>query len=275
MHNFFTGRSMGAGIAAVLLPAVITLSAVGQEVHHDLCLHGCPYGSPATNDLVSRDIYVLSSNDVTKFADWVAYRVTDSTIGSTKRRNWKADPELSDNETLEPNDYDGAHAALNTDRGHQAPLASFTGTPSWEVTNYLSNITPQKSALNQGPWKDLEDAVRDLARKPETAAVYVMTGPLYERNMPPLPEADESHVVPSGYWKIAAIDTDGIIRLAAFIFDQNTDRGADYCAEEFKVEVRTVEHRTGLDFFHGLELVQQETIENGPATLRRALGCTM
>ena len=170
-----------------------------------MCLHGCPAGAPASNDLVMRDIYILSSNDATKFADWVAYRVTKGTIGPSKSRNWKADPELSDDETLEPNDYRGAHAALNTDRGHQAPLASFSGTPSWETTNYLSNITSQKSALNQGAWKNLEDAVRELAEMPGTEAVYVVTGPLYERNMPPLPEADESHLVrdctKKAYWE--------------------------------------------------------------------------
>ena len=31
-----------------------------------------------------------------------------------------------------------------------------------------------------------------------------MTGPLYERPMPQLPNANEVHIVPSGYWKIIA-----------------------------------------------------------------------
>ena len=109
---------------------------------------------------------------------------------------------------------------------------------------------------------------------PSTEAVYVVTGPLYERNMPPLPEAEESHLVPSGYWKIVATETNGDIKHAAFIFDQETARSADYCAEEFVTEVRTVENRTGLDFFHGLEARQQDSVENGPATLLRELGCT-
>ena len=58
------------------------------------------------------------------------------------------------------------------------------------------------------------------------ATVYVMTGPLYERQMPALPGADETHRVPSGYWKIVAIQNGNGIRAAAFIFDQNTPRGA-------------------------------------------------
>ena len=61
-----------------------------------------------------------------------------------------------------PDDYTGANAALGTDRGHQAPLASFAGTDHWRDTNVLSNITPQASALSQGPWARLETRVRDL-----------------------------------------------------------------------------------------------------------------
>ncbi len=166
------------------------------EIHCKHFLYGYPTGTPATNDLIIRDCYALSSNDSTKFADWVAYRLNSETIfvpaTITKEvrleRVWKADPWLDPDETLEPTDYKGAHAALKTDRGHQAPLASFKGTGCWAETNFLSNITPQKSALNQGPWRILEDKVRDLAAK---QTVYVITGPLYEREMKRLPGADE------------------------------------------------------------------------------------
>ncbi len=225
--------------------------AFAQEIHSSQCLQGCPRGAPATNDLIIREIYILSSNDDTKFADWVAYKVMAATIGPSKARTWKADPLLDDAETLEPEDYKAAHATLHTDRGHQAPLASFTGTPHWKDTNYLSNITPQKSALNQGPWNRLEGKVRDLAKKPTVDAVYVMTGPLYERNMPNLPEADEAHMVPSAYWKIISIEEAGTIKVATFYFDQNTARAADFC-DHLKT-VDEIEQKSGLDFFHGLE----------------------
>ena len=45
-----------------------------QEVYSRRCLAGCPDGSPASNELVIREICVLSNNPETKFADWVAYR---------------------------------------------------------------------------------------------------------------------------------------------------------------------------------------------------------
>ncbi len=104
--------------AAVLALVLISTPTWAQEIHSSLCLLGCPAGSPASNDLIIRDIYILSSNDQTKFSDWAAYVVTADTLGPTRKRRWKADPALADTETLEPSDYRGAHAALHTDRGH-------------------------------------------------------------------------------------------------------------------------------------------------------------
>jgi endonuclease G len=138
-----------------------SLTAAALEIHSPAhCLYGCPEGGPDTNDLVIREIYILNSNDKTKFADWVAYRITSDTIGRTKQRQWLKDPLLADNETLSPSDYDGANEKLSVDRGHQATLTSFTGTQYWKDTNILSNITPQKAELNQGPWERLERATR-------------------------------------------------------------------------------------------------------------------
>ena len=261
-------------MAIAMITAVLAMPAAAQEIHADLCLHGCPSGSPATNDIIIRDIYILSSNDITKFADWVAYRVTKSTIGATAERNWKPDPLLAENETLEPKDYKGAYTTLSTDRGHQVPLASFTSTPNWELTNYLSNITPQKSALNRGVWLKLESAVRKLAEKPTTDVVYVLTGPLYQQGMPVLPNADESHLIPSSYWKIVITEKNGIIKLASFIFDQETERKVSFCEERFITSVRRIEFDTGLNFFHALEAARQNELESGLNTLLADLGCT-
>jgi len=96
------------------------------EIHCKHFIHGYPTGAPFSNDLIIRDAYALSSNDDTKFADWVAYRIDKKTVMGTAKttRKWASDPWLDEQETLEPSDYTGAHAALNVDRGHQAPLAS-------------------------------------------------------------------------------------------------------------------------------------------------------
>ncbi|WP_179187224.1 DNA/RNA non-specific endonuclease [Sphingomonas sp. TZW2008] len=216
---------------AAFLVAVPAL-ADNANLHTFHCLHGCPVGAPANDGIVVREIYTLASNPLTKLADWVAYRVTPDTVGPSQQRNWAVDPALAPDETLEEDDYNGASAALHVDRGHQAPLAAFSGTPFWNETNVLSNITPQAAALNQGAWQRLEARENTLAVKGKLA-VYVVTGPLFERLMAPLPAGPALHRVPSGYWKVVAT-ADG--RLTAFLFDQQTQRGADYCAMRAPLE---------------------------------------
>lgn len=69
----------------------------------------------------------LNNNGSTKFANWVAYKITKETPASNRPRNWKTDPEVPAGETLNPVDYNGARVALDLDRGHQANLASMGG----------------------------------------------------------------------------------------------------------------------------------------------------
>lgn len=249
-------------ILAAALAAPAPLFAAPAEIHTFHCLHGCPMGAAETNDLVVREIYTLSSNDLTKFADWVAYRVTKDSIGPSRGRAWAPDPWLAQEETLETGDYDGANRTLRTDRGHQAPLASFSGTPHAADTNFLSNITPQRSDLNQSSWMHLETAERDLAKT--GAIVHVLTGPLYEQPMTALPGADEPHRVPSGYWKVVAVENGGGTKLSAFIFDQGTERGAAYCEQRKPLE--EIERRALLKLFPRLA-------ERGFVSLDAQLDC--
>lgn len=250
-------------LLAALLPLCMSSGISAQEIHSELCLHGCPLGGGPSDDLIIRDIYVLRSNDLTKLADWVAYRVTVETVGPSPDRNWRQDPLLKDYETLAPDDYREANRVLGTDRGHQAPLASLAGTPDPQQTNYLSNITPQLGSLNQGPWARLEAAVRDLLQTAETDTVYVMTGPLFERPIRSLPSAMRPHMMPSGYWKVIAVGAGGAIRASSFIMEQETARSADFC--DHQVELGEVERRSRFRFFHNFE--------GSLTTLADPLGC--
>jgi endonuclease G, mitochondrial len=220
-----------------------------MEIHCKHFFLGYPMGTPSSNDLIIRDIYALSNNDTTKFADWVAYRISLYEVmrESDVTRVWRKDPWLADNETLDakPDAYKGANAALRVDRGHQAPLASFGGTRVWHQTNYFSNITPQKSELNQGPWMRLESKIRDIVKT--NKVVYIMTGPLYEKEMPPLPNVTVPHKVPSGYWKIVILPGIGNrFEVAAFIFPQETGRREKILSK--LTTIRTIEQKSNLNF---------------------------
>jgi endonuclease G len=217
---------------------LISLFSLSLTVHAEVFSVHCPYGCPSNpnrNDLVFTHIYALSNNPKTKFADWVAYEVNPINYGVSPGRDWKSDPLLPESETLEESDYKGANKSkLEADRGHQAPLASFAGSRYWYEANYLSNITPQNKDLNQGPWKNLEDAVRNAATYEHP--LYVITGPLYNKEMPKLPGADEDAQVPSGYFKVIYDKSGGV----AFVMGQDSGRKDDFCSK--KVDKRNIDN---------------------------------
>ena len=246
-----------SALAVLLILLAGSARAADSELVTFHCLWGCPVGAPATNDTIVREIYTLSSNDFTKMADWVAYRVTPQTIATSQgQRNYRIDEWIDPSETIDEAQYDGAPAALHIDHGHQAPLAAFSGTPFWDDTNYNSNMTPQASALNQGPWQRLEGWERSVTLQ-TGGPLYVYTGPLYERLMKGMPAGPTYHRVPSGYWKVIALG-DG--RMTSFIMDQNTARNANHC--NYRVPLMQVELRSRLFFFPRRKNVQFSSLDN-------------
>ena len=251
-----------------IFSVILLLSLSSQSLFAANCVYGCPTG--VSGQQIVRANYTLRNNASTKFADWVAYHVTTSTIdGPSRSRNWKADPAINSAYTLEPADYTGANATIGTDRGHQVPLASFSNTSTWAELNYLSNITPQDSDLNQGPWVDLESAVRSYVRTGQD--VYVVTGPLYENFFAELPGADESHVIPSGYFKVVITDVNGWVEASAFIMSQYVSRSADHC--QFEVTVDEVEYRSGLNIMPSLPSYKENAVAYYSFGLSSELGC--
>jgi len=143
---------------------------------------------------------------------------------------------------------------------------------NWHVLNYLSNVTPQKTALNQGAWSVLENRERMLRNDPDVEGVYVVTGPLYERDMGVLPNATKAHTIPSGYWKVIFIGSSPEQGLyASFVMDQDTPKSADFCTQQVTVE--EIEKRSGLKIWSALPPDVQATLKTQPGQLAQRLGC--
>ncbi|MGG8006783.1 DNA/RNA non-specific endonuclease [Klebsiella aerogenes] len=237
----------------------------------DNCEVGCPTGG--SQQTLFRAAYTLNNNPSRKLANWVAYKITRASEASNRERVWKQDPDLPAADTLAPADYRRANTLLAVDRGHQAPLASLGGAEDWPALNYLSNITPQEAALNQGAWAQLEDAERALAERPEVTAVYAVTGPLFERHIATLPAAPGVEI-PSGYWKIIFLDSGPQSgQYAAFVLDQATPRDANFC--DHQVTVAEIERRTSphLTLWSALPAAVATTLKTQPGRLAREMGC--
>ena len=138
-------------------------------------------------------------------------------------------------------------------------MASFKGTPYASEVNLLSNITPQKVGLNNGPWKDLEDRVRVLTIKHRE--VFVMCGTLYDVDSELLPEADETHDVPGAFWKVVITKPKGEpLKVAAFIMNQTATTADEF--EDTQTTIRVIQNRTGFVLFPDLatSLIDSEDI---------------
>jgi len=238
-------------VVAVVLPAVLPEQLAAQEIHSEHFYYGMPEGAPEENDLIIRDLYALSANGTTRFADLVAYRLTPAEVWGDLdlEREWRADPWLDEEERLEPSgpdDYGGAYRDYRYDRGHLAPLGSFVGSPAASSVNYYSNIVPQTAQLNRGPWRILEETVRDLVL--QYHEVFVLAGTLYDGPaMPALPEADEAHTVPTGFWKVVVVPALGDRGVGAYIMPQQGFTAGDPGA--FLESVDDIEGRSGLELF--------------------------
>ena len=211
------------------LASIIIVFSLSQPTKADILSVHCPLGCPSnpdSNDLVFAHVYALSNNPETKFADWVAYEVNVLNFGVSPGRSWKADKLLNKDSTLEPSDYDEV-SDLEYERGHQAPLASFSGSDYWHELNFLSNITPQKKTLNNGAWKHLEIAVRDAVEY--SKPLYVITGAIYNNNNLKLPNANEDHEIPTEYFKII-YNLKG--ESASFLMEQSTPKTTNYCTKQ-------------------------------------------
>ncbi|EOX2600896.1 DNA/RNA non-specific endonuclease [Yersinia enterocolitica] len=247
-------------------------TGAGQDtVTIDNCLVGCPIGG--SDQTLFRNVYTLNNNSITKLANWVAYKVTKNSHASGRTRYWARDPSLPLTDTLAPSAYIGAYGEIGVDRGHQAPLSSLAGHTDWGSLNYLSNITPQKSTLNRGAWARLEAQERLLANRVEVAAVYTVTGPLFEYDIATLP-AEPSVQIPSGYWKVIFIGTgpdDG--QYSAFIMDQNISKSANFC--DYQVTVDAIEDKTNpkLNIWSALPVELAITIKSQQGTLAQEMGC--
>ena len=210
-------------IVSVLMFLCLSLPAMADTISVH-CPQGCPT-NPEGSTMVYRHVYALSNNPDTKFANWVAYEVNPSNFGAPTGRAFRSDPDLPREQTLEVSDYKGANATLGTDKGHLAPAGAHSGSHRRQELDYLSNIVPQHQTLNRGIWRDLEDAVTDTVRY--DSPLYVIAGPLYSKEMVPLPSADEPHVMPSAFFKVVYDDTGGV----AFLMEQDIEGGIPYCSK--------------------------------------------
>lgn len=211
--------------------------------------------------------YSYGWNASARLSDWVAYPLPTKTPSADRGEDqWASDPKVDPKEQANcvTSSYRGPY-----DRGHQIPSADRRmPEEAQNQTCYMTNLTPQASAFNQGIWKHFEAQVRTWASNTDT--LYVVTGCELSSNPSCTKDGDGNDCpIPSHYYKVllarggtgfdgipAAANTPGARKkwlAAAFRLEHRTDYGSKATiTPDYMMSVSEFEAITGINFFVNL-----------------------
>ncbi len=200
--------------------------------------------------------YVAGYCEVLENPVWVAYRVSDvAKLEPAGERPGSFETDMRTAARVPASAYTNS----GYDRGHLAPnyaIATRYGPAAQKETFLMSNIAPQRHALNAGVWKEME--MRIATSYPgRFEEVWVLAGPVFGERPARFPNGT---AVPEAFYMIVVDESDGRVRAQAFLFPQETPAGAGM--ERFLVAIDEVERRTGLDFLAELEDVAEAALES-------------
>jgi DNA/RNA endonuclease G (NUC1)/PKD repeat protein len=168
---------------------------------------GEPADGDASDDVIVRHVEFTSSwNPSRGTPNWVSYNLEASHFGEQDRCDcFVFDPALPASfPRYTTADYTGAGAfhGYGIDRGHLArSFDRTTGSLDNAHTYLFTNIVPQASDLNQGPWAAFEADIGDRARF-QDKEVYIVTGVTGNKGT----IKDEGKIViPTRTWKVVVI----------------------------------------------------------------------
>lgn len=207
-----------------------------------------------TAEIVQHSGYTCSYNESWLISNWVAWELTPNKVKGTYERPQRP---------FEPDPYVGGKSGTHRDysnsgysRGHMAPAADMKW--SEEAMNesfYLSNVCPQKAALNTSIWNRLEEKTRNLARKGNH--LYICCGPIVESVHATIGE--NCVAVPSYFFKVICKCINGKWSAIGFIFPNEECKGGMF---DYAISVDEVEKITGIDFFYNLPDNIEKEIES-------------
>jgi len=168
---------------------------------------GTPSDADASDDfIIIHPEYTSSFNKNRGTPNWVSYDLEATHFGAQDRCDcFTFDPAAAGIATpYTTNAYTGS-AAINgfgIDRGHLARSFDRTsGSLDNAFTFYFSNIVPQASDLNQGPWANMENFLGDLARF-QNKEVYIIAGVAGNKGTL---KNEGKVVIPDYTWKVALV----------------------------------------------------------------------
>jgi endonuclease G len=159
----------------------IRFDPLDSETSDSLSLH-ITLGNPSnaitnvsqnTNYLLEKNEFVMSYNEERGTANWVAWHLDTTWIGSSGRQDdFREDTSLPSSwYRVDDDDYRGS----GFDRGHLCPSGDRTVSADINSATFvMSNMIPQAPENNRDTWRFLEEFSRDLVH--EGNELYIIAG---------------------------------------------------------------------------------------------------
>jgi endonuclease G len=270
-------RIVLALVIVVLAPVV----APAQTRDNNLAM-GNPSGATTSttnsnNYLISRSQYALSYNRSRGNPNWVSWHLSTAWLGSTDRSTtFTADPVLTSLNW--PRAYHDTYTNSGFDRGHMCPSADRTGSDTDNKATFIcTNVVPQSSRNNSGPWASLESYCRSLANNGNE--LYIISGPWgsggdsrgvfrYDWTGPSYGGGTITVKVPQWTWKVIVVLPNGSndvsrvttsTRTIAVRMPNSDSIASDW--RSYRVSIDTIESMTGYNFFSNVPASIQDVIE--------------
>jgi endonuclease G, mitochondrial len=203
-----------------------------------------PQGSDG--QLVHFSHYTLQYNEEHEQANWVAYRLDAQQLqgpGFPREDNFLPDPRILTGSAT-PDDY----RRSGYDRGHLVPAADMSfDQQALAETFFMSNISPQNRAFNQGIWRELEEDVRRWVE--EKGHLYIVSGPVLSKKPIDVIGKGSRVSVPAAYFKVLFYEEgDNSVAIGFLIPNELSEQPLS----AYALSVDAVEASLGYDFFNGL-----------------------
>lgn len=217
------------------------------------------YDSPTEEEgpelsVLVREGFVIGHLDRAKIPLWMCMRWNRENLAASlaekeRRRKFEVDKELPEHAQ-----GDTSYDQSGIDRGH---LARNKDNLAWGEDNassgdLMSNIVPQLSVLNRGPWYELEKVISVAPEKrvAKDQTFWIIAGSVFDGGR--IKKRIGNGIgVPDSYYKIVAwYDRTGRFRVMAFLFpfDATVKNPTKYLTSVDEVEICT-----GLNFFPDLD----------------------
>ncbi len=212
--------------------------------------------SPDDDYILRRTEFTTSWNRNRGIPNWVSYNLEATHFGSQDRCDcFTFDPLLpAEFPRYTTADYTdaGSFAGYGIDRGHLARSFDRTsGSLDNARTFYFTNIIPQASTVNQGPWALFENFLGAFAQS-GTREVYIINGATGSKGTL---KNEGKITIPTHVWKVAVVlqrnqgladvDTRNTAQLFAVIMRNDSDVGGGW--EQYQTTVDAVEALSGYD----------------------------